>query len=44
LDEEKSKYAGLAQEFGFGSTLLHYMPWLVKGTSSLCTCRKECNK
>jgi hypothetical protein len=30
LDEEKSKYAGLAQEFGFGSTLLHHMLWLVK--------------
>jgi hypothetical protein len=26
LDEEKSKYAGLAQEFGFGSTLLHHLP------------------
>jgi hypothetical protein len=23
LDEEKQKHAGLAQEFGFGSTILH---------------------
>jgi hypothetical protein len=30
LDEEKSKYAGLGQENGFGSTLLHSLWWLVK--------------
>jgi hypothetical protein len=31
LDEEKSKYAGLVQEYGFGSTLLYSLRWLVQG-------------
>ncbi len=35
LDEEKSKYAGLAQE---------NLPWLVKGTAMLVTSRKQSNK
>jgi hypothetical protein len=26
LDEEKSKYASLVQEFGLGSTSLHHLP------------------
>jgi hypothetical protein len=36
LDEKMSKPAGLAQENGFGS--------LVKGPSTLFTCKKECKK
>jgi hypothetical protein len=44
LDEEKSKHAGLAQENGFGSTYLHSLQSLIKGTATVCTCRKECNK
>jgi hypothetical protein len=36
LDEEKSKYAGLAQENGFGSA------WLVKGAAKQYTYTKEC--
>jgi hypothetical protein len=37
-------YAGLAQENGFGSAWLRSLPWLVKGSAVLCTCKKECNK
>jgi len=33
LDEEKSKHAGLAQQNGFGQTLLHNLLRLVKGTA-----------
>jgi len=44
LGEKKSKYACLAQENGFGSVGLHGLQWLVKGSTTLCTCRKECNK
>jgi len=45
LDEEKSKHAGLAHEIGCvaqhnSKSLL----WLVKGTTTLCTRTKECNK
>jgi hypothetical protein len=39
LDEEKSKYAGLAQQ-----TKFHTLGWLVNGAAMLLyTCRKECN-
>jgi hypothetical protein len=39
------KIAGLAQENGLGSTLLHSLWWLVKGAAAtLCTCRKEYDK
>jgi hypothetical protein len=41
MDEEKSKLAGLAQEIGFGSASLRSLQRLVKGTATLCTCRKE---
>jgi hypothetical protein len=34
LDEEKSKHAILAQQNGFGSTFLHYLVRLVKGTAN----------
>jgi hypothetical protein len=34
LDEEKLEYAGLAQS----------LQWLVKGTATMCTSKKECNK
>jgi hypothetical protein len=44
LDEEKSKYAGLVQEYGFGSTLSHSLRWLVQGAATVFTCRKECSK
>jgi hypothetical protein len=44
LDEQNPTYAGLAQENGFGSALLQRWPWVVKGASALCTCRKECKK
>jgi hypothetical protein len=38
LDEEKSKYAGFAQEIGFSSANWHKLRWLVKGaTTTLCT-------
>jgi hypothetical protein len=33
LDEEKSKCAGLVQEYGFGSALLHTLSWLVQGAA-----------
>jgi hypothetical protein len=38
LDEEKSKYASLAQQNGFGPAFLHMMPRLVEGTAKLETC------
>jgi hypothetical protein len=44
FNEEKSKYAGLGQENGFGSAYLHGLWWLVKGPAILHTCRKEYNK
>jgi hypothetical protein len=46
LDEEKSKYAGLAQEIGFRSAKLESLQWLVEGEeATLCTCKEEeCNK
>jgi hypothetical protein len=44
MDEESSIYAGLTQENGFGSASLRRLPWLVKGSAALCTCKKECNK
>jgi hypothetical protein len=44
VDGKKSKYAGLAQENGFGSVYLHTLQWLVKGASTLYPCQKECIK
>jgi hypothetical protein len=44
LDEEKLTNAGLVQENGFSSAKFHNLLWLVKGTETFCTCRKECNK
>ncbi len=44
FDEDKSKYASLAQENGFGSVQLESLLWIVNGTNTLCTCRKECTK
>jgi hypothetical protein len=44
LDEEKSKFTGLAQENSFGSTEFQSLLWLVKGAARLFTWRKECNK
>jgi hypothetical protein len=41
---KKSKCAGLAQEIGFPEPNLCSLPWLVKGTTQLRTCEKECNK
>jgi hypothetical protein len=42
--EKVKKYAGLAQEIGFSAPNLCSLPWLVKGTTQLCTSKKECNK
>jgi hypothetical protein len=44
LDEEKLKHRGLVQENGFSLAKLESLWWLVKGATTLCTCRKECNK
>jgi hypothetical protein len=38
-----SKCAGLAQEIGFSAPKCS-LPWLVKGSTQLCTSKKECNK
>jgi hypothetical protein len=37
LDEEKLKYASLAQENGFAPVHLHKLLSLVEGTARLCT-------
>jgi hypothetical protein len=39
LDEEMSKYAGLAQQNGFGPAFLHSLLKLVKGTAKPNTCQ-----
>ncbi len=44
VDGKNSKNAGLAQENGFGLVYLHSLQWLVKDTSTLYTCQKECIK
>ncbi len=41
---KKSKSAGLAQEIGFCAPDLCSLLWLIKGTTQLCTSKKECNK
>jgi hypothetical protein len=41
---EKSKYAGFAQEIGSSAPNSCSLPWLVKGATQVCTCKKECNK
>jgi hypothetical protein len=41
LDEEKSKYAGLVQEYGFASTLLHSLRWLVQGEQQYSAVEKS---
>jgi hypothetical protein len=40
----KSKSAGLAQEIRFSAPNSCSLQWLVKCTTELCTCKKECNK
>jgi hypothetical protein len=42
--EKRSKCAGLAEEIGISVPNLCSLPWLVKGTTQLCTSQKECNK
>jgi hypothetical protein len=37
---KKSKCAGLAQEIGFSAPNLWSLPWLVKGTTQLCTSKR----
>jgi hypothetical protein len=44
VDGKMSKYAGLAQDNGFGSVHFHSLQWLGKGISTLYTCHKECIK
>jgi hypothetical protein len=39
-----SKCAVLAQEIGFSAPKQWSLPWLVKGSTQLCTSTKECNK
>jgi hypothetical protein len=34
LDEKNPMYVGFAQENSFGSSLLHTLQWLVKGTAA----------
>jgi hypothetical protein len=41
---KKFKTCGLAQEIGFSAPNSCSLPWLVKGTSQLCTSKKECDK
>jgi hypothetical protein len=41
LDEEKSKYAGLAQQNGFGPAFLHGLLRLVKGAAKPNTCQRR---
>jgi len=44
FNAKKSKCAGLAQEIGFSAPNFCSLPWLVKGTTQLCSSQKECNK
>jgi hypothetical protein len=44
MDEENPTYASLTQENGFGLAKLRKLLWLVKGSTMLCSCKKECNK
>jgi hypothetical protein len=41
---KKSKCANLAQEIGFSAPNSCNLSWLVKGTTQLCTSKKECSK
>jgi hypothetical protein len=41
---KKSQLVGLDQEIGFSAPNSSSLPWLVKGTTQLCTFKKECNK
>jgi hypothetical protein len=41
---QNSKRAGFAQEIGFLAPTLWSLPWLVKGSTEVCTSQKECNK
>jgi hypothetical protein len=41
---KKSKCAGLGQEIGFSAQNSCSLPSLVKGTTPLCTSKKECSK
>jgi hypothetical protein len=42
--EKKSKYSSLAQEIDFSAPNSCSLPWLVKGTTQVCTSKKECSK
>ncbi len=44
MDEEKLKHISLAHQNGFGTTFLHNLLRLVKGTTKPNTCQKKCNK
>jgi hypothetical protein len=41
---KKSKCAGLVQEIGFSAPNSCSVPWLVKGSTQVCTSKKEWNK
>jgi hypothetical protein len=41
---KKSKCSGFSQEIGFSAPNSRSLPWLVKGTTQMCTSKKECNK
>jgi hypothetical protein len=44
MDKENPTYAGLIHESGFVSAKLITLPWLVKGSAAMCTCKKEYSK
>jgi hypothetical protein len=41
---KESKCACLAQEIYFSARYSCSLPWMVNGTTQLCTSKKECNK
>jgi hypothetical protein len=41
---KKSKFAGFGKEIGYSAPNSCSLPWLVKGTTQLCTSKKEYNK
>jgi hypothetical protein len=42
--KKSQKFAGLAEENGFGSAYTHNLRWLVKWHRMISTCKKMCNK
>jgi len=44
MDEETPTNACSTHKNGLGSANSCRLPWLVKGSAPLCTCKKECNK